>query len=718
MRLIKALLFSVVAFMCLPKLKAQSVIAFKGGSLSSDQYIGKQVEIFSDTSGKLTVNDLKSNKGLFKQSDRAVPSFGVSNSNNWIKFKLLNQSDRGFCIVTLSYPPIDEVDLWAFGSKDTFKNSNPDKYLLERRHKHQFFIYNVYVNKGDTVTCYMKIRSNKQLIVPITLNSGQDFVQFISSTDIFSGLYIGIMIVMILYNLFIYFSAKDRQYLYYVNYIFWVLMAQATLLGFTGRFLFTDSNSWISRNMLTFFGAMSGIATIIFVKYFLQTKKHNAKLNNILSVVIIADIAAILFTFFGFDIVSYNIVNSIAGIGALMILITAIVIYPKTKKAAFYFLIAWSVFLVSVLIFVLKDVNVFPYNFFTVHSVQIGSSFEAILLSFALADRINTLKKEKDQSRLVALRIAKENSQIIKQQNVVLEQKVKERTEELEQKNETLNITLNDLQEAQMQLVESEKMASLGQLTAGIAHEINNPINFVTGNIGPLKRDVGALLDTIKVLESYNDEDISKEEKAVKIKQYKDDLDFDYLKMEINHLLKGIHEGATRTAEIVKSLRIFSRLDEDDIKQADLNEGLESTLIIINNMLSKINVVKNYAVLPLINCYPGKLNQVFLNVISNAVYAIHQKFNGNEGGELIIETHLEHNKVRISIEDNGTGMTEETKRKMFDPFYTTKDVGQGTGLGMSIAFNTIQKHEGIIQVETALGKGTKFNIILPVNEIE
>jgi signal transduction histidine kinase len=564
----------------------------------------------------------------------------------------------------------------------------------------------------------MKIRSNKQLIVPISINSGQDFLQFISKTDIFSGLYIGIMIVMILYNLFIYFSAKDRQYLYYVNYIFWVLMAQATLLGFTNRFVFTNSESWINKNMLSFFGAMSGIATIMFVKYFLQTAKFTTKLNRVLNFIIIADVISILFLLFGFDIVSYNIVNSIAGIGALVILITAIVIYPKTKTAAFYFLVAWSVFLVSVLIFVLKDASVFPYNFFTVHSVQIGSSFEAILLSFALADRINTLKKEKDQSRLAALRIAKENSHIIKQQNVVLERKVKERTEELEQKNETLNVTLNDLQEAQMQLVESEKMASLGQLTAGIAHEINNPINFVTGNIGPLKRDVSALLDTISMLESFNEQDLSKEEKAQKIQQFKDDLDFDYLKMEINHLLKGIHEGATRTAEIVKSLRIFSRLDEDDIKQADLNEGLESTLIIINNMLSKINVVKRYGTLPLVNCYPGKLNQVFLNIISNAVYAIHQKFNDSEGGELIIETKMDHNKVYISIADNGTGMTEETKRKMFDPFYTTKDVGQGTGLGMSIAFNTIQKHDGVMQVETEMGKGSVFNIILPVNEME
>jgi len=716
MLFLKKLFLFTLLFWGMPRLMAQPVIYFGGDSTGpGSRYIGKSVEVLTDSTGRMTVKDVAAANAAFVRSERDVPSFGVTRNNYWLRFKIVNGSNRNLFVLTLSYPPIDGVECYLMRQHDA---QPPVFELLPRRHKHQFFIYNIGLGKGDSVTCYVKVRSNKQLIVPMTLTSGQDMLQVISQADIFSGLYIGIMVVMILYNLFIYFSAKDRQYLLYVNYTFWVMMAQACLLGYTNRFIWKDPNSWASENMLTFFGAMSGIGTIIFVKYFLQTRKFARRLNRFLTCIILADVVSIVFLALGYDIISYNIVNAIAGLGALLILITAVVIYPQSKKTATYFLVAWSIFLVSVLIFVLKDVDIFPYNFFTVHSVQIGSSFEAVLLSFALADRINTLKKEKDQSRLEALRIAKENSQIIRRQNVILEQKVKERTEELEQKNETLNVTLNELQEMQMQLVESEKMASLGQLTAGIAHEINNPINFVTGNIGPLKRDVAALLDTIGLLESFNEQDLPKEEKAVRLKEYKEELDFDYLKVEIAHLLKGIHEGASRTAEIVKSLRIFSRLDEDDIKQADINEGLESTLIIINNMLSKIDVVKDYADLPLVNCYPGKLNQVFLNVISNAIYAIHDKFGEQEGGCLTIRTSLAHNTVTISIGDNGTGMTEETRRKIFDPFYTTKDVGQGTGLGMSIAFNTIQKHNGSIQVETELGAGTTFNILIPVAEME
>jgi hypothetical protein len=186
--------------------------------------------------------------------------------------------------------------------------------------------------------------------------------------------------------------------------------------------------------------------------------------------------------------------------------------------------------------------------------------------------------------------------------------------------------------------------------------------------------------------------------------------------MEINHLLNGIHEGATRTAEIVKGLRIFSRVDEDDLKRADINEGLDSTLVIMNNLLTSnnIKVEKNYGDLPLVECYPGKLNQVFLNIISNAIHAIAAKHSQSKDGLLTLKTFAEDNFVNISITDNGCGMSDSTRNKIFDPFFTTKDVGEGTGLGMSIAYNTIKKHNGQIYIQTELDKGTEFLIKIPV----
>lgn len=706
------LLFLLLTLLGLPSASGQEVIRLNNDNIN--KYIGKNMAIFQDTTSRLGFEDVLKNPSLFTIQDKLVPNLGISHYNSWIRFQMVNEGKLDKVALTIEYPSIDYVNFYMIrnGRVKEMVVSKDDHYK-NRTYNHQFYIFDIPLDPGDSITCFLKLNSNTQLLAPITLNSSNSILNAIAKLELLTGLYFGIMLVMIFYNLFIYFSSRDKSYLVYVNYIFWVLMAQASLLGFSNKYLW-PSNNWMVDNSMVLTAAMSGIASIQFVKSFLDTRLYARSFNWILTFILIAEVAVISILLLGYDLLSYQLVNTVAGLGAVTIFITACVVLSKKRKPAIFFLIAWSIFLLSVVVFVLNDFGIFNYNFFTTHAMQMGSAIEAVLLSFALADKINVLKKEKDQSRLAALRIAKENSRIVKEQNVVLEIKVKKRTEEIEHKNEVLNQTLSDLQQTQMQLVESEKMASLGQLTAGIAHEINNPINFVTGNIGPLKRDVEVLFEAIDILERYNKSDLPDDVKIKQFATFKDEQDFDYLKIEINHLLKGINEGATRTAEIVKSLRIFSRLDEDDLKLADVNEGLESTLIIVNNLLSGIKVTKKYGDLPAINCYPGKLNQVFLNIISNALYAIDQKFEKNSGGEFLVETYRDDAFVYIVIKDNGIGMSEEVKRKMFDPFFTTKDVGQGTGLGMSIAFNTIQKHNGNIEVISEIGVGTTFKLQLPL----
>ena len=192
-------------------------------------------------------------------------------------------------------------------------------------------------------------------------------------------------------------------------------------------------------------------------------------------------------------------------------------------------------------------------------------------------------------------------------------------------------------------------------------------------------------------------------------------MDYDYLKTEIGFLLKGINEGASRTAEIVKGLRVFSRLDEDDLKKADINEGLDSTIVIVNHLLNgSIEIEKNYSGIPLVECFPGKLNQVFLNLMSNAIHAIDQRWKGEPGGKLSLGTWNDESSVFISVKDNGMGMDENTKKKLFEPFFTTKDVGEGTGLGLSIAYNTVRKHNGSIEVNAVVNEGSEFIIRIPI----
>jgi len=262
-------------------------------------------------------------------------------------------------------------------------------------------------------------------------------------------------------------------------------------------------------------------------------------------------------------------------------------------------------------------------------------------------------------------------------------------------------------------LVESEKMASLGQLTAGIAHEINNPINFVTANVEPLKRDIRDLLTLIDNYESLDPEqNIS--DQLEKIHLLTKELDLDYLKTEVDELIDGIGEGANRTAEIVKGLRNFSRLDEGDLKFANVNDGIQSTLTILDNELHSIEVNKQLVDIDTIECYPGKLNQLFMNLLTNSIQAIRSK--NVSGGKIELRSKRIEDEIELRFKDNGIGMSEETKNRVFEPFYTTKDVGEGTGLGLSIAYSIVELHHGTIKVESVLGEGSEFIIRLPLKQ--
>jgi len=281
-----------------------------------------------------------------------------------------------------------------------------------------------------------------------------------------------------------------------------------------------------------------------------------------------------------------------------------------------------------------------------------------------------------------------------------------------EEKNVELNEAMTILKEAQEQLVQSEKMASLGQLTAGVAHEINNPINFVSANIKPLKEDLAEIMQCIQLYEQAITEN-KLETFFEKVEEYKNKTGISFSIEEVKSLLRGIEEGAARTSEIVKGLRNFSRLDQNVVKKTNLNEGIESTLALLHSAYKdRVEIVKDLGQIPEVDCLPGQLNQVFMNIISNAVQAIPGE------GKIFIKTWATDNLVKISIKDTGPGMSDETKKKIFDPFFTTKDVGKGTGLGLSISYGIIQKHNGKIEVESVKGEGAVFIITLPIQQIK
>ncbi|MEH2369354.1 trifunctional serine/threonine-protein kinase/ATP-binding protein/sensor histidine kinase [Nostoc sp.] len=295
-----------------------------------------------------------------------------------------------------------------------------------------------------------------------------------------------------------------------------------------------------------------------------------------------------------------------------------------------------------------------------------------------------------------------------------LEQKVEERTQEITEKATQLEATLEKLYSTQAQLIQSEKMSGLGQLVAGIAHEINNPINFIYGNLQPASEYVASLIELNNLYQRLYPQPLP--EIAEKVA----DIELDFLVNDLQNILSSMRVGADRIRQIVLSLRNFSRLDESEIKPVDIHSGIESTLLILQHRLqnnskhAEIALVKEYEQLPLVNCYASALNQVFMNIINNAIDAL-EVSDTNSQPTITIKTELKKSNILIRIADNGIGMSKSVQNKIFNPFFTTKSVGSGTGLGLSTSYSiVVEKHGGQLSCISSPGQGTEFIIEIPV----
>ena len=272
-------------------------------------------------------------------------------------------------------------------------------------------------------------------------------------------------------------------------------------------------------------------------------------------------------------------------------------------------------------------------------------------------------------------------------------------------------LLIEKINEIQHQLLQSEKMASIGQLAAGVAHEINNPVGYVNSNITSLDAYLKDLLTFINDLSDLSESNNVTSEDIKKLKQ---EIDFDFIKDDVYQLLHESKEGVNRVKKIVQDLKDFSHVDEEEWQWTDLHKGIDSTLNVVNNEIKyKAEIIKEYGDLPEIECIASQLNQVFMNLLVNASHAIETK------GTITIRTGKNDNdNVWIQISDTGSGIKQENLNKLFEPFFTTKPVGQGTGLGLSLSYGIVQKHGGNIDVQSEMNKGTQFTITLPIKQQE
>jgi signal transduction histidine kinase len=300
-----------------------------------------------------------------------------------------------------------------------------------------------------------------------------------------------------------------------------------------------------------------------------------------------------------------------------------------------------------------------------------------------------------------------------------VEGKVSERTAELIKANGELEQALTDLQQMQIHLIQAEKMSSLGQLIAGIAHEINNPVNFIHGNIRHLHNYVINLLEFVELSQECSERVNSD------LQSKAEEIDLEFIKIDLPKVIKSMEVGTHRIREIVLSLRNFSHIDQSELKAIDIHQGIEDTLLILghrikpqkNSDFPRIQIVKQYGDLPLVNCYAGQLNQVFVNILVNAIDAIEESASSDRQPCISIQTQvIDGNYVEIAIADNGSGIPEAIQQQIFNPFFTTKPVGKGTGMGMAISYQIItEKHKGRLTCVSSLDKGTEFIIHIPIN---
>ena len=330
----------------------------------------------------------------------------------------------------------------------------------------------------------------------------------------------------------------------------------------------------------------------------------------------------------------------------------------------------------------------FNYDIYHVKNLGTASTYTAVITLQDITDR---KKREEERERT--------------------EEELKKSKEMLEAHHKELEKAYAELKAAQSQILQQEKMASIGQLAAGIAHEVNNPVGFIMSNLSSLQKYVSRLSEFIDV-QTETIKKLSGDGKILNaIKESRKSLKVDYIIDDLGNLIRESLDGAERVKKIVQDLKSFSRIDEAEWKMADINAGIESTINIVWNELKyKATVKKEYGNIPLTKCNPGQLNQVFMNILVNAAHAIEKQ------GEITMKTWHDNGYIYISISDTGCGIPADKIDRIFEPFFTTKEVGKGTGLGLSIAYDIVKKHNGDIIVESEVGKGTTFTVKVPVVE--
>jgi len=733
----------------------------------TEHKVSKYIKYYFDSSNALGIKDILEDKAL-EWVDNKNPeslSLGFNTSTLWLSFDVINICcENKNWYIELGYPPLDSITYYHItedGKTTTIQDG--DQYPVPNNSiKSKYYNFLMVLPNNGKSKIVFKIRSESSLAIPLSIYSAEGFSEKIQLEEYLFGAFCGIMVIMAFYNLFIYFSTKENSYLFYILYILTFLLQSLSLRGYIREYL--PSLLYLNNVAPILFTELSLFFGLSFTSSFLQTKENLPFLHKlILSYMSVPFIGLSLLFFTNYSIaIKYATITTF--VSSFLILFVSITSIRNKFRPARFFILGWGMLSLGIVIYALRMGGILPHNFFTNSSYQIFSIMESLLLSLALGDKINILKKEFSQN---------------------LELKVNERTRELsamvelvyEQKG-AVEQTLKELKETQAQLVEAEKKAALGQLVSSVAHEINNPISAIQANVGiaesalkPIFLDFFSFIRTLSEVQvnvfkelvqlsissqvyiSTREERNLKKKIDLEFQQYtpkneKNFLEIKDLLLELRlfdqfhkytelfteeeflfvlqnllilisefRALKNINISVEKTTKVVFILRKYlNTYIKGEYKVVSLSEEINKVLSLYDNyIVNSIKITKMYNDEVNISCISDDLKHVWRNLIYNSIQAMHStdKFLTISIDKITIDNQI---FAKVQIEDSGIGIAPENKPKVFSPFFTTKPQGEGIGLGLYISKTIIDEHNGQIEFESEKDN-TIFTILLPIQKI-
>lgn len=647
-------------------------------------------EVLEDPQRRLRIEDVVAGAGRFQNPHQHTDSlnFGMRRSAMWLRITLRNpgskESERW---LEVAYSQLHDVEFYV-PAEGRFQRHETgiSKPFAQRPLPHRNFVFPLRVPAEAEATFYLRIATATTFEVPTTLWMPFEFRLHALHEYMGQALYFGMLLALGLYNLLLYFSLRDRAYFYYVMFM---LASALSLIGYSGlgyQYLWPEAPAWTKIAPMVGFAA-SGLTLILFQRRLLSTVQTVPILDRVLRVFVAINVAQIL----GFLLLPFERMIgpgiAIDATNMLLVLTVAIACKRRRQRSAGIFLLAFSCLVGAALLTALRAFGLAVPNVISAYGMQIGSALEMLLLSLALADRFHQLRQEKEAAQQALV----ENLQRSERE---LEQKVEARTHELSEKNTELEDALTALRQAQKQLVEAEKMASLGGLVAGVAHEINTPVGIGVTAASSLADSTGELMAL------YQSGDMKKS-------------DLEHFMQTSDATSKLILNNLERAAALIRSFKqIAVDRSSEERRHFNLKTYLAEVLRNLEPQLREANLACE------IDCpgdieidsYPGALSQILINLTANAIA---HGYDDGQSGALRISVAREGEKLKLMFADDGKGIAPEHLGKIYDPFFTTKRSSGRTGLGLHIVYNLVRNSlDGSIDCVSAPDKGTAFAIRL------